>query len=63
MGIPILEREEGSNLMCHPEKRELNLIASKKIQFLNVFENNVTLLTKSFVLEKITFSVQIIFSI
>ena len=49
--------------MCHPEKRELNLIASERLQFFNVFENNVTLLTKSFVLKKITFSVQIICSI
>ena len=39
MGIPILEREKGSNLVCHPRKRELNLIASERIQFLNVFEN------------------------
>ena len=41
MGIPIFEREEDSNLMCHPRKRELNLIASERIQFLNVFENAV----------------------
>ena len=39
MGIPILEREEGSNLMRHPRKRKLNFIASERIQFLNVFEN------------------------
>ena len=39
MGNPIFEGEECFNLMCHPGKQELNLIASKKIQFLNVFEN------------------------
>ena len=37
--------------MCHPRKRELNLIASERIQFLNVFENAGFVFRKKWKLE------------